>query len=104
MEDYRKFTALDFLTTKSMNTTILTGILVVIVLSACTNPKKASKNQNDKDDLAEKQIGAGNYYISLPKNYTIKETKGPDFSVYYFRLNDTTRNALSGGIYFGNYP
>jgi hypothetical protein len=79
MEDYRKFTAMDFLISKSMSTTIFTSILVAVTVLACTNSKNTDGTQIErsfKDSLMETQIGASSYYISLPKNYAIKETKG----------------------------
>jgi hypothetical protein len=56
------------------------------------------------DSLTEKQIGDLNYTISIPRDYSIKENQGPDFSVFHFSPTDTTvKNKFSGGIYFGNY-
>src|SRR5687768_15174494 len=55
--------------------------------------------------LVEKQIGKSDYYISIPKEYSMNETEGPDFSTYYFNLTDTTiKSNFSGGFYFGNHP
>lgn len=55
--------------------------------------------------LVETQIGKSDYYISIPKEYSINETEGPDFSTYYFSPTDTTSKAnFLGGFYFGNHP
>lgn len=55
--------------------------------------------------LTEKQIGKSNYYISIPENYKIDKTRGPDFDVYYIsskRKKD--KENFSIGLYFGNFP
>ena len=58
-----------------------------------------------RSNLIEKQIGKSNFYISLPPEYSIRQTKGPDFSVYYFTPTDTAIKAnFAGGLYFGNFP
>ncbi|MGD1843258.1 MAG: hypothetical protein ACFB0B_20550 [Thermonemataceae bacterium] len=45
------------------------------------------------------------YYISLPSDYTITESVGPDFVVYYFASEDTTdTERFSGGFYEGYHP
>lgn len=43
--------------------------------------------------------------ISIPDNYSIVESEGPDFNVYYLQPTDTTNKMLfSAGIYLGNNP
>lgn len=55
--------------------------------------------------LKETRINNGNYFISLPPDYSIKTTEGPDFMVYYFSPSDTSVKAnYTGGMYFGGYP
>jgi hypothetical protein len=56
-------------------------------------------------DLKEMKIGKTQYYISLPENYTLEESEGPDFSVFYFYPKDSSaRGVFNGGIYIGGYP
>lgn len=56
-------------------------------------------------DLVEKQIGESKFYLSIPTDYKIKVTNGPDFSVYYFHPKDSTVAAnFYGGFYIGNHP
>jgi len=90
---------------------IINILLTISVVSACDNlsNKKIINNQQIdstfKNKLIERQIGKSAYYISIPENYSIKETEGPDFSVFYFSPTDTTiKTAFSGGLYFGNFP
>lgn len=77
---------------------------MAIVLWACSNA-------DDKVDeafikgLKEKQLEKSAYFISLPPDFTIQISEGPDFYVYYFYPADTTlKGSYSGGIYIGNYP
>ncbi|KAF2510124.1 hypothetical protein EYY60_11470 [Flavobacterium zhairuonense] len=79
-------------------------ILTFLGCSDAKKPKPVATNPYLKE-LTEKQIGESNYYISIPKKYTIKENRGPDFSVYYFYPADTSdTTSFSGGFYFGNHP
>jgi hypothetical protein len=84
----------------------LFGALVAIILLAnCRNSNSNPGNvtQDFLDSLNERQIL--NYKISIPRDYSIKEKEGPDFTVFYFAPTDTTiKHKFSGGIYFGNYP
>jgi hypothetical protein len=58
-----------------------------------------------KKTLIKKQVPGTNYFISLPANYIIKKSNGPDFSVYYFYSADTTNHtSFLGGFYLGNSP
>lgn len=82
-------------------------IFLVLIAFGCSDNKKSKENVENPylKQLTEKQIGDTNYYISIPKKYTIRENRGPDFSVYYFYPADTTAKAgFSGGLYFGNHP
>ena len=82
-------------------------ILIAVFLLASCNNTNLSKQDEDtfKRSLTEKQIGKSNFYISLPDKYSIKESEGPDFMVYYILPTDTTdTSSLSCGIYFGNAP
>jgi hypothetical protein len=93
---------------KSINLRILFfSTFVALVIFGCSDKKAKDIQEEDPylKQLTEKQIGDINYFISIPKNYTIKENRGPDFSVYYFYPTDTTaKAAFSGGLYFGNHP
>ncbi|KAF2332012.1 hypothetical protein [Flavobacterium daemonense] len=86
--------------------TLFLSVFLILTILGCSDRKTKSIPQNPYlKELTEKQIGETNYYISIPKKYTIKENRGPDFSVYYFFPIDTTDTAsFSGGFYFGNYP
>jgi len=92
---------------KNMRLIYLFGTLVTLfLLVRCgTSDNADNVTQNFLDSLTEKQIGDLNYTISIPRDYSIKENQGPDFSVFHFSPTDTTvKNKFSGGIYFGNYP
>ena len=88
----------------------LTFLLTTFLFVGCeqNNNKKSDNSFIDNSyikELVERQIGESNYYISIPKDYTLEATDGPDFSVYYFYPIDTTIIAnFSGGFYFGNHP
>jgi len=95
---------------KTQTKSTITFLLSVFLFAGCgqDSNKKSDNSLTDNsyiNELVEKQIGESNYYISIPKDYTIKATDGPDFSVYYFYPTDTTIVAnYSGGFYFGNHP
>ena len=84
--------------------------IILFLLTSCSGTyHKKAKGISIEDkfitELKENQIGRSDYYISIPANYSIKETIGPDFSVYYFFPKDTNIKAtFSGGLYFGNHP
>lgn len=82
------------------------SVFLILTILGCSDKKTKHIPENPYlKQLTEKQIGDSNYYISIPKKYTIKENRGPDFSVYYFYPTDTTATAaFSGGFYFGNHP
>lgn len=92
----------------NINFKILFFSLVLMLMTfGCKEDKKANITVEDPylKELKETQIGDIDFYISIPKGYEIKENRGPDFSVYYFFLKDTTKTeAFSGGMYFGNHP
>jgi hypothetical protein len=76
----------------------------MIILFSCTNNINHYDNKFAKE-ISEKHIGKTKFFISLPKNYSLKETKGPDFIVYYFQSIDSTdTKSFYGGLYFGNQP
>jgi len=80
-------------------------LLILIAVSCANKPEKNKVDVAIKIDLIKKQLGNTGYSISIPPNYSIKVTDGPDFSVYYFSPTDTTlTNKFNGGIYVGNYP
>ena len=81
-------------------------LLSLSILSCKDNAQKHnSKIRAFIDSLNEVQVGQMDYLISIPKNYSIKEREGPDFSVFYFADSDTTALPdFAGGMYFGNYP
>lgn len=87
---------------------ILVLILTVFVLTACGSNSTNVKVNSDKTNkvaLVEKQIEESGYVISIPADYSIVGSDGPDFSVYYFSPTDTTlSDKLSAGLYFGNFP
>lgn len=83
------------------------SLVLILMTFGCKDDKKAKIVVEDPylKELKETQIGDIDFYISIPKGYTIKENRGPDFSVYYFFPKDTTKTeALTGGMYFGNHP
>ena len=82
--------------------------LIISIQSSCTfnaNKDKSNDVKNSNIALTEKPIGESGYVLSIPADYSVTTTNGPDFSVYYFSPKDTTvTNKLTGGIYFGNHP
>ena len=70
-----------------------------------TNTVAETRDSIVKAPLTATSIGESNYLISIPANYKITETEGPDFTVYYFNSSDSTDTvSFSGGMYFGNHP
>lgn len=64
-----------------------------------------NSDSNFKGQLVQKQIGESKYCISIPPNYSIKESEGPDFIVHYFSPSDTSMvAAFRGGFYMGDHP
>jgi len=89
----------------------LLGLLILTTFFLACN--SVDKNKGDKvkttdtfkSGLVERQVAKSDFYISIPADYSIKETNGPDFSVYYFSPTDTTiKGNFAGGLYFGNFP
>ena len=85
---------------------LLSTFLIGFAFGSCKDSvKHDAQSDTFISSLVEKQIGTSGYSISLPKNYSIEEKEGPDFSVFYFSTTDTiAENTFSGGMYFGNYP
>ncbi|QQR55565.1 hypothetical protein IPG41_03355 [Candidatus Peregrinibacteria bacterium] len=82
--------------------------LIFLIQTSCNNNTTQDSGNTDKVSkvsLIEKPIGESGYVLSIPADYSITTSDGPDFSVYYFSSTDTTiKNKLSGGLYFGNHP
>jgi len=80
----------------------------IIFHTSCNNNATNDNSNTDKNGkvtLIEKPIGESGYVISVPADYSITTSNGPDFSVYYFSPTETTvKDKLSGGLYFGNFP
>ncbi len=87
---------------------ILCFIWICLLHSSCNN--NASKNNNATDTankvkLFEKPIGESGFVVSIPAEYSITSSNGPDFSVYYISPTDTAiKGQLTCGLYFGNFP
>lgn len=81
---------------------------IFLIQTSCNNNTTKDSSNTDKISkvsLIEKPIGESGYVISVPADYSITTSNGPDFSVYYFSPTDTTvKDKLSGGLYFGNFP
>jgi hypothetical protein len=81
---------------------------IIFIQTSCNNNATKDNSNAEKISkiiLTEKPIGESGYVISIPADYSITTSKGPDFSVYYFSPTDTTaKDKLSGGLYFGNFP
>lgn len=89
-----------------MTTRLVTALMIAGLYFSCSRARDnfGDVSQSFLDSLIEKKIGTTNYFISIPKNYEIREEEGPDFSVFYFADSDTLKSNLSGGLYFGNHP
>jgi hypothetical protein len=81
---------------------------IIFIQTSCNNnTTKGNGNTDTRSivNLIEKPIGESGYVISIPADYSITTSNGPDFSVYYFSPTDSTvKDKLSGGLYFGNFP
>ena len=45
------------------------------------------------------------FAVGVPPGYFVKESEGPDFSVYYVQPTDSARKpGFTAGFYFGNHP
>jgi len=92
----------------------LISLLAIIVFStliiSCNNSTNNSENKEVQEDnyissLIETPLGYGDYKISIPENYIIDETEGPDFWVYYIYPEDSTDlSSFRGGLYLGGHP
>lgn len=51
-----------------------------------------------------RQLGKSGYFLSLPANYRLRTSDGPDFTVYYFAPDTTAPTTFSGGLYLGGHP
>lgn len=79
---------------------LLTSLGMLLLFSCASQTNNAFRKT-----LIEKRIGTTNYFISIPKDYSVTQSDGIDFTVYYFSPIDTTIKAkFSGGLYLGNYP
>jgi len=78
---------------------------VVIYITAYGQGSGVKTSSTFKKHLTENKINGTDLCISLPANYSIHESRGPDFSVYYFSTSDTTdKKHFYGGFYLGNAP
>jgi len=88
----------------------ITAALLLLAIAFCGYflSKPALRSDTDTtfmSTLREQQVPNTQYVIRLPKDYRLEEKEGPDFSVYFFSLTDTTAKAdFHGGFYLGNYP
>lgn len=95
---------------KTINKFPLYSIFAIVLMSSCVNfhNQKYDACRTDESftkSLKEKQIGNSKFYISIPTDYSIKENRGPDFSVFYIAPTDTTiKDDFNCGLYFGNNP
>lgn len=86
---------------------VFSALLVFVSCSNNVNTDSVSETKDNvvKTPLIETQIGKSGYFISIPANYTIVESEGPDFYVYYIQTADSTDTvSFSAGMYFGNHP
>jgi hypothetical protein len=82
-------------------------LVLLFTLGACNGATKQTIPADSpfKKSLVQKEVVGTYYLISLPAKYMIKESRGVDFSVYYFYPADTTnKTAFQGGFYLGNAP
>jgi hypothetical protein len=96
--------SMNILKMRSMIKFAFYSLLMTLAFWTCQN-NADQKGSTFIKVLKEKQLGDTKFYISLPDKYLIKETRGEDFSVFYFNPGDSSlSDTFSGGIYFGNYP
>lgn len=94
--------------------TKLLAFLAIIAFStliiSCNNSTQDSENKEAQENgyinsLIETPLGYGDYKISIPEDYIIEETEGPDFWVYYIYPKDTTDlSSFRAGLYLGGHP
>ena len=78
-----------------------------LLLLSCNNNTSQNKNTDtvNRVKLFEKPIGESGFVVSVPAEYSITTSNGPDFSVYYISPVDTAvKDQLTCGLYFGNFP
>jgi len=77
-------------------------LFMILILSYSCNPKI---DREYIKSLHSTPVPHSQFVISIPDNYSIVESQGPDFNVYYLQPADTTNKMLfSAGIYLGNNP
>jgi hypothetical protein len=77
-------------------------LFMILILSYSCNPKI---DREYIKSLHPTSIPHSQFEISIPGNYSLVESQGPDFNVYYLQPTDTTDKKLfSVGIYLGNNP
>lgn len=55
--------------------------------------------------FVEQVIGKTGYLITIPNDYTISATDGPDAMIYYIYPKDSTKmDQWTASLYFGNHP
>lgn len=75
--------------------------LFLMLLYACSYTDNLKTNW---DHWVETPIGDSHYFVSLPANYVIKETKDKYYAVYFFNSKDTSQIApFYGGFHFSLY-
>lgn len=75
--------------------------LFLMLLYACSYTNNLKTNW---DHWVESPIGDSHYFVSLPANYVIKETKDNYYAIYFFNSKDTNQIApFYGGFYFSAY-
>lgn len=82
---------------------LLLGLLCIALFSNCKRNTQVSLADPYMKCLIKKRVGDSKFHISLPNNYIVKVSRGPDFDVYYFGPADTTdKTHFHGGFYLGN--
>ncbi len=96
-----------------MKTKLLPFLAIILfstLIISCNNSRQNSESKEAQEDnyinsLVETPLGYGDYKISIPEDYIIEKTDGPDFWVYYIYPEDTTDlSSFRGGLYLGGHP
>jgi len=81
-------------------------IFIGLLVGSCK-----SKSQNHPPTIKQFKgfvtcsVPNAGYVISIPADYKITESNGPDFSVYYIHRKDSTiKGGFSATMYLGNAP